>query len=110
METPLTRFRVATEGLNHLRLRNARRIAVTMGDIDAVFEPVTTVHGKKQRLAALGHYYEPFTAATGNNATEAYGNCLAYWQAKRENAIGHSFAGAADLETDMQAQIRGFVV
>lgn len=101
---------IAAELLNRLRLRYPRRITVQLGDIDAVFEPVGTVHGKKQRLQALGHYYETFTAASGNTVTEAYTNCLAYWQAKREGLLGHAFATPADLETDLQTQLRQFVV
>ncbi|MFS8085483.1 MAG: peptidoglycan-binding domain-containing protein, partial [Acidobacteriota bacterium] len=67
--------------------------------------------GKKQRLQALGHYYEVITgAAAGNNATEAYTNCLANWRAKREAASGAPFANDAALEADMQAQIRTFVL
>ncbi len=103
-------FSVAADLLNHLYLRYPRRITVQMGDIDLMFEAVGTVHGKKQRLQALGHYYEPFTAATGNNVTEAYTNCLAYWRAKRELALAKPFPSDADVETDMQAQIRSFIV
>jgi hypothetical protein len=103
-------FSVAADLLNHLYLRYPRRITVQMGDIDLMFAAVGTVHGKKQRLQALGHYYEPFTAATGNDVTEAYTNCLAYWRAKRETALAKPFPGDADVETDMQAQIRSFIV
>ena len=103
-------FGVAADLLNHLFLRYPRRITVQMGDIDLMFDPVGTVLGKKQRLQALGHYYEPITAATGASVTEAYTNCLAYWRAKREAALGTPFPADADVETDLQAQIRLFIV
>jgi len=101
---------VAAEVLNHFRLRDPRRITVQLGDLDAVFEPVAGVHGKKQRLQALGYYYEPFTAATGNNVTEAYTNCAAAWRVRREATLGAPFASNAAFENDMQGQIRRFVV
>jgi hypothetical protein len=92
------------------RAPEPRRISVRLGDLDAVFEPVASVHGKKQRLQALGHSYERFTAATGGDATQAYRDCLAYWQAKRERALGRPFASAAELERDLQSELRRFVV
>jgi hypothetical protein len=92
------------------RPREQRRLRVRLGDLDAVFEPVTGVHGKKQRLQALGHYYERFTASTGATSTEAFERCLAYWRAKRERARGRTFADDPDFEADLQDQVRRFVV
>jgi len=94
---------IAADVINLLRARTPPvRITVRLGDVDAVLEDITTVHGKKQRLQALGHYYETITASNANTASEAYTNCLAYWTQKRNNP--------ADLEADMQAQLRDFVV
>lgn len=102
---------VAVELRNQLRLRYPRRIRVQLGDINLLFDPVGTVLGKKQRLQALGHYYEVITgAAAGQAVTEAYTNCLAYWRAKRERVLGAAFASDAAMEADMEAQLRQFVV
>src|SRR5438270_7824946 len=81
-----------------------------LGDIDAVFEDVTTVHGKKQRLQALGYYYETFTAGTASNVTEAFTNCLASWKSRREAALGHALATDADVEAELRAQVRLFIL
>jgi hypothetical protein len=94
---------IATDVINLLRARTPPvRITVRLGDIDAVFEDITTVQGKKQRLQALGHFYETITASNASIASEAYNNCLAYWIKKRNNP--------ADVDADMQTQLRNFVV
>ena len=97
---------------NVFRLRApALRITIRLGDLDAVFDAVGTVLGKKERLQALGYYYEVITgAAAGNNVTEAYTNCLAAWRRKREATLGAPFANDAALEADMQGQIRNFIL
>jgi hypothetical protein len=96
---------------NILRLVAPRRISVQLGDIDSIYEPVNTVLGKKQRLQALCHYYEAITgAAAGNNVTEAYTNCLAYFRRKRETTLGAVFANDAGMEADLQAQVRQFIL
>jgi hypothetical protein len=87
------------------------RINIRLGDLDLVFDPVATILGKKQRLQALGYYYEVITGpAAGNAVTQAYTDCLAAWSQARATATGAAFANAAAAETDMQAQIRNFVV
>src|SRR5947207_10858408 len=93
---------VATVFRNIFRLTAPNlRITIRLGDLDAVFDPVGTVLGKKQRLQALGYYYEVITgAAAGNNVTEAYTNCLAAWRRKREATLGAPFANDAAVETD----------
>ncbi len=103
---------VSTVFRNVLRLRAPTlRITIRLGDLDAVFDPVGTVLGKKQRLQALGYYYEVITGpAAGNNVTEAFTNCLAAWRRKREATLGAPFANDAAVEADMQAQIRVFVL
>lgn len=102
---------IAAELGNLLRLRYPRRIAVRLGDVNLLFDPVGTVLGKKQRLQALGHYYEVITgAAAGQAVTEAYTNCLAYWRAKRERVLGAAFASDAAMEADMEEQLRRCVV
>lgn len=103
---------VSTVFNNVFRLRQpALRITIRLGDLDAVFDPVGTVLGKKQRLQALGYYYEVITgAAAGNNVTEAYTNCLAAWRRNREGTLGAPFPNDAAVEADLQAQIRTFVV
>jgi hypothetical protein len=102
---------LAPQLFNLVRLTTPRRIHVQLGDVDNVFEPVGTVQGKKQRLQALGHYYEVMSgAAAGNNVTEAYTNCLAYFRRKRETAIGSVFANDAAMEADLQAQVRQFIL
>ena len=85
---------VSTVFNNVLRLRRPTlRITIRLGDLDAVFEPVGTVLGKKQRLQALGHYYEVITGpAAGNNVTEAFTNCLAAWRRKRPPLPGRRSA------------------
>ena len=94
---------IATDVINLLRARTPPvRITVRLGDVDAVFEDITTVHGKKQRLQALGHYYETITASNAHTASEAYNNCLAYWIKKRNNP--------ADVDADMRTQLRDFVL
>lgn len=94
---------IATDVVNLFRARmQPVRLTVRLGDVDAVFADISTVHGKKQRLQALGHYYETITATNQDTATEAYTKCLAYWTAKRNNP--------ADLDADMQAQLRNVVV
>jgi peptidoglycan hydrolase-like protein with peptidoglycan-binding domain len=102
---------VTTKLLNIFNVRLPRRITVQLGDLDLVFDAVGTVLGKKQRLQALGYYYEPITGpAAGNAATEAYTNCLAAWRAARETALASTFADDAALEADMQDRIRNFIV
>jgi hypothetical protein len=88
------------------------RISVRLGDLDVVFQPVTTVLGKKQRLQALGYYYEVISAAAGNTVTEAYTNCLQAMQTQRQAALAMAtpFANVAAVEGDLQNQIRNFVV
>lgn len=94
---------IATDVINLFRARlQPVRLTVRLGDLDAVFADITTVHGKKQRLQALGHYYETITPANQDTATEAYTKCLAYWIAKRNNP--------ADVDADMQAQLRNTIV
>jgi hypothetical protein len=86
------------------------RIKVRLGDLDAVFKPVGTVEGKKQRLQALGYYYEVIAAASANTATEAYTNCLKAKRKAREKAHGTKFANDAAVAADLQGEIRKFVV
>ena len=103
---------IAPSLLNIFRPPGPRlRIRLRYGDLDLAFDPVATVLGKKQRLQALGWYYEVIVgAAAGNNVTEAYTNCLAAWRRNRERTLGAPFANDAALEADMQARIRNFVV
>jgi hypothetical protein len=102
---------VTTSLLNIFNVRLPRRITVRLGDLDLVFDPVGTVLGKKQRLQALGYYYEQISgAAAGNAVTEGYTNCLAAWRAKREGALAASFGSDAAFESDMQDSVRNFVL
>ena len=80
------------------------RIRARLGDLDLVFPAIGTVLGKKQRLQALGYYYETITgAAAGEAVTEAYTNCLAQYCTRRGIAV-------AAAEADLQAQIRSAIV
>lgn len=102
---------IAPELVNRIRMRLPRRIRVRLGDINLMCAPIGTVLGKKQRLQILGHYYEAITgAAAGEAATEAYTNCRAYWQNKRENALHICFADDAAMERDLEEQVRRCVV
>lgn len=102
---------VAPHIKNLIKLTTSRRIRVELGDLDKVFDPVNTVKGKKQRLQALGHYYETLSgAAGGNTVTEAYTNCLAYFRHKREKVLGALFPNDGAMEADLQARVREFVL
>lgn len=106
----MTTASVAPAAKNTLVYRAPRRLKVELADVDAMFEPVASVHGQKQRLQALGHYYEPIDPAKQNTATEAFTRCLAAWQQWREKKLGRKLATPTLLQRELQAAIREFVV
>lgn len=102
--------KVAPAAKNKLVVRVQRRITVELGDLDAVFASANTVQGKKQRLQALGYYYEPLSAAAANTATEAYTNCLEVWRKRREAKTGRKIAKVAEIAKELSIHVREFVV
>ncbi len=102
--------KVAPAAKNKLVVRVQRRIVVELGDLDAVFAAANTVQGKKQRLQALGYYYEPLTAAAPNTPTEAYTRCLESWRKRREQKTGRKITKVAEIAKELQIHVRAFVV
>ncbi len=102
--------KVAPAAKNKLVVRVQRRITVELGDLDAVFAAANTVQGKKQRLQALGYYYEPLSAAAANTATEAYTRCLEIWRKRREEKTGRKIKSAAEIAKELPIHVREFIV
>jgi hypothetical protein len=102
---------VAPTLTNTVRAANPNyRIRLELGDLDAVFDPVNSILGKKQRLQALGFYYEIFSAADAANATEAYTQCLRGWQDFLTTTEALALADDAAIENQLRTRIRQFVV
>ena len=102
--------KVAPAAKNKLVVRVQRRITMELGDLDAVFASANTVQGKKQRLQALGYYYEPLNAAAPNSATEAYTRCLEIWRKRREEKTGRTIKTAAEIAKELPLHVREFIV
>ena len=102
--------KVAPAAKNKLVVRVQRRITIELGDLDAVFASANTVQGKKQRLQALGYYYEPLNAAAPNSATEAYTRCLEIWRKRREEKTGRTIKTAAEIAKELPLHLREFIV
>src|SRR5712692_7472248 len=109
-EVAMPPAKVAPAAKNKLVVRVQRRITVELGDLDAVFAAANTVQGKKQRLQALGYYYEPLSAAAANTATEAYTRCLEIWRKRREEKTGRKIKSAAEIAKELPIHLREFIV